>query len=57
MAKDKNARQVTKGDGKIIPLGSTQRVMRESIDAAVKYVRFKSVELVRSTEKYKNFRS
>jgi ATP-dependent Lon protease len=37
--------QATKGDGKIIALGSIQRVMRESIDAAVQYVRFKSTEL------------
>ncbi len=37
--------QVTRGAGKIIPLGSIQRVMRESIEAAVQYVRFKSAEL------------
>jgi ATP-dependent Lon protease len=37
--------QVTKGTGKVIPLGSIQRVMRESIEAAVQYVRFKSTEL------------
>jgi len=37
--------QVTKGSGKVIPLGSIQRVMRESIEAAAQYVRFKSTEL------------
>jgi ATP-dependent Lon protease len=37
--------QVTRGTGKIIPLGSIQRVMRESIEAAAQYVRFKSAEL------------
>jgi ATP-dependent Lon protease len=37
--------QVTRGSGKIIPLGSIQRVMRESIEAAAQYVRFKSAEL------------
>jgi len=37
--------QVIRGAGKIIPLGSIQRVMRESIEAAAQYVRFKSSEL------------
>ena len=37
--------QVTRGTGKIIPLGSIQRIMRESIEAAAQYVRFKSAEL------------
>lgn len=37
--------QVNKGNGKIIPLGSIQRIMRESIEAAAQYVRFKSSEL------------
>ena len=46
--------QVTKGNGKIIPLGSIQRVMRESIEAAVQYVRFKSVELDLSQDWYEN---
>ncbi len=45
---------VTKGDGKIIPLGSIQRVMRESIEAAVQYVRFKSVELDLGQDWYEN---
>ena len=46
--------QVTRGDGKIIPLGSIQRVMRESIEAAVQYVRFKSAELDLSQDWYEN---
>jgi len=39
--------QVTKGDGKILLLGSIQHVMRESIEAAVQYVRHGSNELDR----------
>jgi ATP-dependent Lon protease len=31
--------QVTKGHGRIVPLGSIQRVMRESIEAAAQYIR------------------
>ena len=31
--------QATKGHGRIIPLGSIQRVMRESIEAAAQYIR------------------
>lgn len=31
--------QVTKGSGRVIPLGSIQRVMRESIEAAAQYIR------------------
>ena len=46
--------QVIKGDGKMIPLGSIQRMMRESIEAAVQYVRFKSVELELSQDWYEN---
>ncbi len=34
--------QVNRGDGKIIPLGSIQRVMRESIEAATQYIRANS---------------
>lgn len=30
--------QVTKGSGRIVPLGSIQRVMRESIEAAAQYI-------------------
>ncbi len=31
--------QATKGQGRIVPLGSMQRVMRESIEAAAQYIR------------------
>jgi ATP-dependent Lon protease len=31
--------QATKGHGRIVPLGSIQRVMRESIEAAAQYIR------------------
>jgi ATP-dependent Lon protease len=31
--------QATKGSGRIVPLGSIQRVMRESIEAAAQYIR------------------
>ena len=37
--------QATKGTGRIVPLGSIQRVMRESIEAAAQYIRAKSDEL------------
>ncbi len=37
--------QVTRGHGRIIPLGSIQRVMRESIEAATQYVRSHSQDL------------
>lgn len=37
--------QATRGDGRIIPLGSIQRVMRESIEAAAQYIRAKHVEI------------
>lgn len=33
--------QATRGDGRIVPLGSIQRVMRESIEAAAQYIRAK----------------
>ncbi len=46
--------QVTKGTGKIVPLGSIQRVMRESIEAAAQYVRFKSAELGLSQSWYED---
>ena len=31
--------QATKGSGRIVPLGSMQRVMRESIEAAAQYIK------------------
>lgn len=37
--------QVAKGSGRIIPLGSIQRVMRESIEAAAQYIRAHHKEL------------
>ena len=37
--------QATKGNGRIIPLGSIQRVMRESIEAATQYIKAKCTEL------------
>jgi len=37
--------QATKGYGRIIPLGSIQRVMRESIEAAAQYIRSHALEL------------
>jgi ATP-dependent Lon protease len=37
--------QATKGSGRIVPLGSIQRVMRESIEAAAQFIKAKSDEL------------
>jgi len=37
--------QATKGSGRIVPLGSIQRVMRESIEAAAQYIRAKHADL------------
>lgn len=37
--------QATRGDGRIVPLGSIQRVMRESIEAAAQYIRAKHNEI------------
>jgi ATP-dependent Lon protease len=37
--------QASKGSGRIVPLGSMQRVMRESIEAAAQYIRAKYNEL------------
>jgi len=37
--------QSTKGTGRIVPLGSIQKVMRESIEAAAQYIRAKHEEL------------
>ncbi|NCA74517.1 MAG: BREX system Lon protease-like protein BrxL [Gammaproteobacteria bacterium] len=42
--------QATKGSGRIVPLGSIQRVMRESIEAAAQYIRAKHEELGISAE-------
>ena len=39
--------QVSRGNGRIVPLGSIQRVMRESIEAAAQYIRahYKDLEI------------
>jgi len=37
--------QATKGSGRIVPLGSIQRVMRESIEAAAQYIKAKHADL------------
>jgi len=37
--------QATKGSGRIVPLGSIQRVMRESIEAAAQYIKAKYEDL------------
>lgn len=42
--------QATKGAGRIVPLGSIQRVMRESIEAAAQYIRAKHEGLGISAE-------
>ncbi len=47
--------QASKGDGRIIPLGSIQRVMRESIEAAAHYIRARSTDLGINAEWHRNF--
>jgi ATP-dependent Lon protease len=47
--------QATKGHGRIIPLGSIQRVMRESIEAAAQYIRSHATDLGISTDWNENF--
>ena len=47
--------QVTKGHGRIIPLGSIQRVMRESIEAATQYIRAHYKELGIAGDWHENF--
>ena len=42
--------QATKGSGRIVPLGSIGRVMRESIEAAAQYVKANSAQLGISSE-------
>jgi len=42
--------QATKGTGRIVPLGSIQRVMRESIETAAQYIKAKHEELGISAE-------
>jgi ATP-dependent Lon protease len=47
--------QATKGSGRIVPLGSIQRVMRESIEAAAQFIKAKSEELGISSDWRENF--
>ncbi len=42
--------QATKGSGRIVPLGSIQRVMRESVEAAAQYIRANHAQLGISAE-------
>jgi ATP-dependent Lon protease len=47
--------QATKGSGRIVPLGSIQKVMRESIEAAAQFIKAKSEELGISADWRENF--
>lgn len=47
--------QATQGSGRIVPLGSVQRVMRESIEAATQFIKAKHEDLGISAEWWKNF--
>lgn len=47
--------QATKGSGRIVPLGSIQRVMRESIEAAAQYIKAKHEDLGITAEWRQNF--
>ncbi len=47
--------QATKGYGRIVPLGSIQRVMRESIEAAAQYIRAHYKEIGVSSDWHQNF--
>lgn len=47
--------QATKGHGRIIPLGSIQRVMRESIEAAAQYIRSHAGDLGIASDWSENF--
>jgi ATP-dependent Lon protease len=47
--------QATKGNGRIVPLGSIQRVMRESIEAAAQYIKAKHEELGITAEWRKSY--
>ena len=47
--------QTTKGHGRILPLGSIQRVMRESIEAAAQYIKSHSNELGLSHDWHENY--
>ena len=47
--------QSTKGSGRIIPLGSIQKIMRESIEAAAQYIKAKSEDLGISADWRQNY--
>ncbi len=47
--------QASKGNGRIVPLGSIQRVMRESIEAAAQYIRAKYDSLGISVDWRQNY--
>lgn len=47
--------QATKGGGRIVPLGSIQRVMRESIEAAAQYIRARHEDLGITSEWRESF--
>ncbi len=47
--------QATKGNGRIVPLGSIQRVMRESIEAAAQFIKANSDELGINADWRENF--
>jgi ATP-dependent Lon protease len=47
--------QATKGHGRIVPLGSIQRIMRESIEAAAQYIRAHYKELGIASDWRENF--
>jgi len=47
--------QATKGSGRIVPLGSIQKVMRESIEAAAQYIKAKHDKLGITSEWRENF--
>jgi len=47
--------QATKGKGRIVPLGSIQKVMRESIETAAQYIRAKHEDLGISAEWRQNY--
>lgn len=47
--------QATKGHGRIVPLGSIQKVMRESIEAAAQFIKAKNKELGVSQDWRENF--
>jgi ATP-dependent Lon protease len=47
--------QATKGSGRIVPLGSIQRVMRESIEAAAQYIKANHQDLGIDSEWRHNF--